>query len=101
MAKAEKLYNKSPSIAKDEDGKPGIKRPTEADGVDMGTEGNPLPNSDGKMPIEVHQRMSEMLERHQNELKDMQKRHSKEADKMVPKEDKLAGTPGKEIEGSK
>lgn len=80
MSKSEKLYKNSPSIKRDEkDGSMKVEKPSKVDGQDMGTEGNPLPGSDGKMPIEVKQSvgdaMAEMHGRHQNELKDMHKRH--------------------------
>lgn len=86
MSKAKKLYKDSPSIEKDEDGKPGIRKPSQADAEDMGLAGSPAgEGSEGEMPIQVHQKMTDMLERHQNELKDMQKRHSKEADQLHTK----------------
>jgi len=90
MAKSDKLYSKSPSIAKDDEGKVGIKRPSEADAEDMGIEGNPLEGAGDGMPVDAHQiheKMVDMVERHQNELKDMQKRHSKEADKLSNKKE--------------
>lgn len=90
MTKSARLYKDSPSIKKDENGKPGIQKPTQADAEDMG-----IADSASEMPVNIHQSMSEMLERHSNELKDMQKRHSKEADgikeKHSPKEESDQG----------
>lgn len=90
MAKSSKLYKDSPSIEKGEDGKPGIKGPSKADGENMGTEGNPLPGSDGKMPVNeehmaehkaMHKRHQEeqvaMHDRHETDVKEMHKRHEK------------------------
>lgn len=82
MAKSSKLYNKSPTISRDEDGKTGISRPTTADGENMGTEGNPLPGSGEEMPIHIKQ-FKDMHERHLQEAKDMHKRHEKEHEKLT------------------
>lgn len=96
--KSSKLYSDSPSIKKDGDGKPGIKKPSEATGEDIGTGGNPLPGSDGKMPIEdehyaehksMHKRHQEeqtaMHERHAKDLKEMHGRHEKTS---IPQKEK-------------
>lgn len=100
MAKSDKMYSKSPKIEKDSEGKVGIKKPTEANAEDMGVSGNPLPGSDGKMPIEIHEKTQDMVERHAAEISDLHKRHAKEFKKLHgdKEEDKLAGTPGKAIE---
>lgn len=83
MVDHKKLYDKSPSIKKDEDGKPGIQKPTKATGEDIGTEGNPLPGSDGKMPIDTHQaEHEELAKRHVKELEDMHKRHKEDYHNM-------------------
>lgn len=83
MAKAQKLYEKSPSLKRNEDGDMEVHKPTEADGQDMGTEGSPLPGSDGKMPIEAHQaERKSMHKRHEEELKDMHDRHRKDLAEM-------------------
>lgn len=79
--KSDRLYKKSPSIKRGQDGKVGISKPTEADAEDMGVSGNPLPGDDGKMPISMEQLMAEMHERHMTELKDMHKRHASEYEK--------------------
>lgn len=103
MAKHNRLYKDSPKVERDEDGKPTVKRntgPTKADGEDMGTEGNPIPGSDGKMPINNgegddegksapekemydrhHREIKEAHARHEDELKQIHKRHEKEVKK--------------------
>lgn len=78
MSKSEKMYKDSPSVKKDEDGKPGISKPSQADAENMGTDGNGIPGTPGSMPVDVHQKTSEMMDRHHAEIKDMQKRHEKE-----------------------
>lgn len=85
--KSEKMYKDSPKIEKDEEGKPGIKKPTQADGENMGVEGNPAPGSDGEMPIDTHEKMQDMVERHASELKDLHKRHGKEHEKLAGKKE--------------
>lgn len=91
MTKSSKLYKDSPKIEKDEDGKPGIKKPSKADAEDMGTEGNPLPGAGDGMPVEdeqaehMHDRHAretkDMHKRHEDEMKDMHKRHLKDINK--------------------
>lgn len=84
--KSDKLYSDSPSIKHDKStGEASIKRPSEADAVDMGIDGNPLPtdNAEG-MPVDVvKQRITEMHERHATELKDMHKRHQKDLEVTI------------------
>lgn len=89
--KSKKLYGKSPKIEKDKDGKASMaKEPSEAEGESMGTEGNPLPGSEGKMPVHasheaerksMHKRHEEeqhaMHERHEKDMTEMHKRHEK------------------------
>ena len=95
LAKHSKLYKDSPSIEKDDDGKPGIKRPSKADAESMGTEGNPLEGAGDGMPVgpdenedmaNMHDRHARELKdthkRHEDEVKDMHKRHAKEAKKL-------------------
>lgn len=96
MAKSDKLYSKSPSIERDSDsGKVGVKKPTKADGEDMGIEGPANPNNpDPAMPVQVHQTheeaVQEMHSRHEQELKDMHKRHMSDVsalrDKLTKKQ---------------
>lgn len=87
VQKSDKLYKKSPSIKRGDNGKVGISRPTEADSEDMGVSGNPLPGTEGQMPISIEQLKSDMHERHMTELKDMHKRHMGEYEKLSgPKE---------------
>lgn len=83
MPKSDKMYKDSPSVKKDENGKPGISKPSQADAENMGTSGDAMPGSAGVMPVDVHQKTSEMMDRHHAEIKDMQKRHSKEHEKIV------------------
>jgi len=107
MAKHDKLYNKSPTVKKDADGKPGVHKPTKADGEDMGTEGNPIPGSDGEMPIQEkqlhdmhdrhHKEMKSMHERHGSETADMHKRHQDEHKKHAEDHDKMID----KVEGKK
>lgn len=79
MAKSDKLYSESPSIARDEDGSVGIKKPTKADAENMGIEGNPLEGAGDGMPVDPHQEeRTEARKRHLQELKDMYKRHESE-----------------------
>jgi hypothetical protein len=80
MAKSDKLYDKSPRLKRDkESGEMGIHKPTEADAENMGVAGNPLPtDGSGEIPMEVHQAMASMHDRHSKEMKDMHKRHEDE-----------------------
>lgn len=86
MSKSEKLYKDSPRVERDEkSGEVGITRPSEADKQDMGLSGNPLEGAGDGMKVDVqheHEKMQDMLERHQAELKDMHKRHEKEHAKL-------------------
>ena len=95
MAKHDKLYNKSPTVKKDADGKPGVHKPSKSDSEGMGTSGNPLPGSEGEMPVETKQ-MHDMHERHGKEMKSMHERHSSEQSDMHKRHQdehkKLAGT---------
>ena len=84
MSKSKALYKDSPTIEKNEEGKAAIKKPSKADGEDMGTAEN-----DGEMPVQVqemHNRhmteMKDMHGRHEEEHKAMHKRHQKEVKKM-------------------
>ncbi len=104
MSKSSKLYSDSPSIKKDAEGGVGIQRPSEATSEDLGLSGNPLPGAGEKMPIDIHEKMQDMVERHAAELKDLHKRHEKEHSKVMPSEGedkKLEGTPAKKIEKDK
>lgn len=105
MAKSDKLYKDSPKIEKDGDGKPGIKKPSKADGENMGIEGNPQPGAGDGMPVPVDEKMEEMHGRHTREMKDMHKRHEdehKDMNKRHMKEaGKLSGTPGEDIKEDK
>lgn len=83
MAKSAKLYSDSPKLKKDDTGKVGVEKPSEATKEDIGASGNPLPGTDGEMP--VHTEHQEMMERHASEIKDMHKRHGKEHDKLMEK----------------
>lgn len=89
MSKHDKLYKDSPKIEKNDDGKPGIKKPTPADAENMGTEGNDSPGAGDGMPVQVEEmhgrhekEMKDMHARHEGEQKDMHKRHGKEIKKM-------------------
>jgi hypothetical protein len=79
-SKHDKLYSKSPSVKKDENGKPGVHKPSKADGESMGTEGNPLPGGGDGMPVQAHQH--EMNDRHHKEMKSMHERHASEQHDM-------------------
>lgn len=90
MAKSDKLYKDSPSIKKDKAGSPGISRPSEADGENMGVEGNPQEGAGDGMPVKVkemhdrHQKeMKDTHGRHEGEIKDMHKRHAKETEAVM------------------
>lgn len=83
MSKSKRMYKDSPSIKKNEDGKPGIKKPTPADGENMGTEGNSLEGAGDGVPVDPHQaERSELSKRHVEEIKDMHKRHEKDHEAM-------------------
>lgn len=99
MAKSDKMYSSSPSIKKGEDGKPGIQKPTPASTEDAGLSGNPLPGSEGEMPIHIKQ-ITDMHARHNQEMKDMHKRHESEHKTLSEDHAQLAGTPGAAIEGT-
>lgn len=98
MAKSDKMYSSSPSIKKDAEGKPGIQKPTPAATDDAGLSGNPLPGSEGEMPIHIKQ-INDMHERHGQEMKDMHKRHEAEHKTLSEDHAKLAGTPAAGVEG--
>lgn len=90
MSKSEKLYKDSPAITKDQDGKPGVTKPTKADGENMGIEGNDIEGAGDGMPVktqEMHDRhqkeMKDTHKRHEEEIKDMHKRHAKEHTKVM------------------
>ena len=68
MARSDKLYDKSPKIERDGDGKVGIMKPTKADAVDAGIDGM-------KVPVE---HLAEMYDRHSSEHRSMTRRHLKE-----------------------
>lgn len=55
MSKSDKLYKDSPSVGRGEDGKPEIKRPSKADGENMGVDGKDEEGQDAEMPVDVHQ----------------------------------------------
>lgn len=82
MAKSAKLYSKSPSLKRGDDGEMGVHTPTEADGENMGAEGNPLPATEGQgqMPIQVHQsnERHELHHKHVHEHLAVHKRHEAE-----------------------
>lgn len=81
--KSSKMYDKSPSIKKDKDGKAKVDKPSKASMTDAGLEGNPLPGSDGTMPVDQHEaeRVS-MHKRHEEEQKSMHDRHVKDLKEM-------------------
>lgn len=90
MSKSDKLYSKSPKIEKDSEGKPGIKKPTEADAEDMGIGGDDVEGNQTQMPVQVEQmhgrhskEAKDMHARHEGEMKDMHKRHAKEMKKTM------------------
>lgn len=83
MAKSDRMYSKSPKIEKDDKGKPGIKKPSEATKEDIGLSGNPSPGAGTSMPIDVHEtERLDLGKRHVDELKDMHKRHAEDFEKM-------------------
>lgn len=105
MAKSSKLYKDSPKITKDDEGRPGVQKPDPADSENAGLEGNPLPGSEGKMPVNeehmaehkaMHKRHEEetksMHERHESDLKEMHKRHEKTKGKEAEPEKQVEGT---------
>lgn len=83
MSKSKKMYKDSPSIKKNDDGKPEVKKPEKADAEDMGTEGDPLEGAGEGMPVDAHaaERL-ELSKRHVEEIKDMHKRHEKDHEAM-------------------
>lgn len=96
-SKSERLYKDSPALKRDEEsGKVGVEKPSEADGENMGTEGNPIPGSDGKMPVDGEHKanMDEVKathDRHEKEQSAMHKRHQedfKELHKRLEKKGK-------------
>lgn len=103
MSKHDKLYKDSPKIEKDGEGKASLKKPSKADGENMGIEGSPLEGAGDGMPVD--EKMDEMHGRHSREMKDMHKRHEdehKDMNKRHMKEaGKLAGTPGEDIKEGK
>lgn len=110
--KSKKMYGKSPTIEKDKDGKASMaKEPTKSDAEGMGLEGNPLPNEEGKMPVNasheserksMHKRHEEeqhsMHERHEKDMSEMHKRHEKAS---KPEKDKTGGEEISKTEGTK
>lgn len=111
LAKHDKLYNKSPTVKKDADGKPGVHKPSHATGEDIQTEGNPVPGAGDGMPIqekqlhEMHERhhkeVKSMHERHGSEQTDMHKRHQDEHKKHAENHGSLAGTEGGNVQKDK
>jgi hypothetical protein len=96
MSKSKKMYKDSPSIEKNEDGKPGIKKPTKADGEDMGTEGNPLEGAGDGVPVDPHAaERAEMGDKHLQEHKDMNKRQEKEHEAMTKRHAEAKAAEGK------
>lgn len=102
--KSTKLYKDSPSIKKDASGKPGISKPSEADGTAMGVDGDGLENESGSMPVQVMQdrqqkEISDTHKRQETEIKDMHARHAKEHESVMSTD--TGGTDKTEIEGTK
>lgn len=91
MSKSGKLYSDSPSLKRDDkSGAVGVKKPSEADGENMGVEGAPLEGAGDGMPVQAEQmhkrhetEMKDMHKRHEDEHKDMNKRHLKEHKKLA------------------
>lgn len=88
-SKSSKLYSDSPSLKRDEEsGKVGVEKPSEADGENMGTEGNAIPGSGGEMPVggEEHKakmdEVKELYKRHEEEHTSMADRHKKSLEEM-------------------
>lgn len=90
-SKSERMYKDSPSVKKDADGKPEVrkgsmnereagKEPAESDKTEAGEGGVPV------QAEEMHGRhmteMKDMHKRHEDEHKDMHKRHEKETKKV-------------------
>lgn len=98
MAKSDKMYSKSPKLERNEKGDVGIKKPTQADGENMGVSGDDEQGNPASMPIHPEQvdemqkrHMKEMKDthaRHEGEIKDMHKRHHKEVGKLTGEKDK-------------
>lgn len=89
MSKSDKLYNKSPTIKRDSDGKPGVQKPTKADATSAGLAGKTgVDGTDGEMPVEAKQTsdMEQMHDRHMQEVKDMHKRHISDMEHLKSKE---------------
>lgn len=83
MAKSEKLYKDSPTVKKDDKGKPGISKPKPKDKDATETGGAPLEGSQEGMPIDIHeQEHASMYKRHQEELASMSDRHMKDVKEM-------------------
>lgn len=82
-----KLYDKSPKLERDGEGKVGISKPTAADKESAGI-GEPTP---------VEQ-VGAMHERHASEMKDMHKRHFKEMKKLYAGSEGDLPAPAGEIE---
>jgi hypothetical protein len=96
MSKHSKMYENSPKVSKDSEGKPGISKPDKATAESIGTEGNPLEGAGDGMPVDPHQaERAEMGKKHLQEHKDMNKRQEAEHESMTKRhhEAKLAGTP--------
>lgn len=101
MDKSKKMYSKSPSIGKDDKGKPSIKKPTEADAEGMGLGKGGGEDGKGEMPIDVHeQERLDMAKRHVEEMKDMHKRHGEEFEKMHGRHAMSRGEDKKKLEGT-
>lgn len=97
-SKSSKLYSDSPALKRDEEsGKVGVEKPSEADGENMGTEGNPIPGSDGKMPVGGDEHKADMDElkathsRHEDEQKSMFQRHKKDLEELHKRQEKSKG----------
>src|ERR1017187_8676058 len=75
MAKSDRLYKDSPKLERGEDGDVGVKKPSEADGEDMGTSGK-----EGEMPVAVHHSAErhELHHRHVHEALALHRRHETE-----------------------
>lgn len=87
-------------MERDGEGKTSIKKPSKADGENMGIEGHDMPGAGDGMPVQVE----EMHDRHMTEMKDMHKRHEdehKDMHKRHQKETEKTHSGGKEEEGKK
>lgn len=97
MSKSSKMYKSSPSIKKNEDGKPGIEKPSKADGEDMGIEGNPLEGAGEGEPVDPHSaERAEMGKKHLQEHKDMNKRQETEHEAMTKRHHEAKAAENKE-----